>query len=118
MPINGIETAYKDRYTFAPLLQRAVPIQWYTLPLRFIQSVRGQRIDQFAEEHVDKIHEPLDVSNFAETSPRIGCSGEFWSHIRCVNGVRLHRLGLEPPRWPEPPGCFLLTRVYPARRGL
>jgi len=36
MPINGIETAYKDRYTFAPLSQRAVPIQWYTLPLRFI----------------------------------------------------------------------------------
>jgi len=23
MPINGIETAYKDRYTFAPLSQRA-----------------------------------------------------------------------------------------------
>jgi hypothetical protein len=36
MPINGIETAYKDRYTFAPLSQRAVPIQWYTLPLPFI----------------------------------------------------------------------------------
>ena len=36
MPINGIETAYKDRYTFAPLSQRAVPTQWYTLPLRFI----------------------------------------------------------------------------------
>ena len=36
MPINGIETAYKDRYTFAPLSQRAVPIQWYTLPPRFI----------------------------------------------------------------------------------
>jgi len=34
MPINGIETAYKDRYTFAPLSQRAA--QWYTLPLRFI----------------------------------------------------------------------------------
>jgi len=38
MPINGIETAYKDRYTFAPLSQRAVPIQWYTLPLRFIPA--------------------------------------------------------------------------------
>ena len=37
MPINGIETAYKNRYTFAPLSQRAVPIQWYTLPLRFIR---------------------------------------------------------------------------------
>jgi hypothetical protein len=36
MPINGIETAYKDRYTFAPLSQRAAPIHWYTLPLRFI----------------------------------------------------------------------------------
>ena len=36
MPINGIETAYKDRYTFEPLSQRAAPIQWYTLPLRFI----------------------------------------------------------------------------------
>jgi len=34
MPINGIETAYKDRYTFAPPSQRAA--QWYTLPLRFI----------------------------------------------------------------------------------
>jgi len=34
MPINGIETTYKDRYTFAPLSQRAA--QWYTLPLRFI----------------------------------------------------------------------------------
>ena len=40
MPINGIETAYKDRYTFAPLSQRAVPIQWYTLPLRFISVPR------------------------------------------------------------------------------
>jgi hypothetical protein len=38
MPINGIETAYKDRYTFAPLSQRAAPIHWYTLPLRFIQA--------------------------------------------------------------------------------
>jgi hypothetical protein len=41
MPINGIETAYKDRYTFAPLSQRAAPIHWYTLPLRFI-TVEGQ----------------------------------------------------------------------------
>jgi hypothetical protein len=40
MPINGIETAYKDRYTFAPLSQRAVPIQWYTLPPRFIACSR------------------------------------------------------------------------------
>ena len=37
MPINGIGAAYKDRYTFAPLSQRAAPIQWYTLPLRFIR---------------------------------------------------------------------------------
>jgi hypothetical protein len=40
MPINGIETAYKDRYTFAPLSQRsAQPVQWYTLPPRFILGV-------------------------------------------------------------------------------
>ena len=37
MPINGIETAYKDRYTFAPPSQRAA--QWYTLPLRFIVNL-------------------------------------------------------------------------------
>ncbi len=46
MPINGIETAYKDRYTFAPLSQRAVPTQWYTLPLRFITS---QEMDSLRE---------------------------------------------------------------------
>ena len=43
MPINGIKTAYKDRYTFAPLSQRAVPIQWYTLPLRFIIEIQERR---------------------------------------------------------------------------
>ena len=32
-PINGIETAYKDRYTFAPPSKRsAQPVQWYILP--------------------------------------------------------------------------------------
>jgi hypothetical protein len=40
MPIYGIETAYKDRYSFAPLSQRA--IQWYTLPLRFIPANDAQ----------------------------------------------------------------------------
>jgi len=28
MPINGIETAYKDRYTFAPPSQRAAQQQF------------------------------------------------------------------------------------------
>jgi len=46
MPINGIETAYKDRYTFAPLSQRAVPIQWYTLPLRFITGVKSFTLNE------------------------------------------------------------------------
>jgi pimeloyl-ACP methyl ester carboxylesterase len=45
MPINGIETAYKDRYTFAPLSQRAAPIHWYTLPLRFIGIVAFSQTD-------------------------------------------------------------------------
>ena len=48
MPINGIETAYKDRYTFAPLSQRAA--QWYTLPLRFIVTHRPRLAE--ITEHV------------------------------------------------------------------
>jgi hypothetical protein len=35
--IEGIETPTQDRYTFAPPSKRsAKPVQWYTLPPRFI----------------------------------------------------------------------------------
>jgi hypothetical protein len=61
MPINGIETAYKDRYTFAPPSQRAA--QWYTLPLRFIHasdrlrpvSLLPERKRQFAKPPLDPV---------------------------------------------------------------
>ena len=33
-----------------------------------------------------KFYSNVDVSNSAQTSPWIGCSGESWSHIRYVNG--------------------------------
>jgi hypothetical protein len=37
MPISGIKMAYKDWYTFAPPSElSAKPLQWYTLPPRFI----------------------------------------------------------------------------------
>jgi hypothetical protein len=55
MPINGIETAYKDRYTFAPLSQRAA--QWYTLPLRFIVT-RRPRLAEITE------HVQMDFADY------------------------------------------------------
>jgi len=33
-----------------------------------------------------KFYSNVDLSNSAQTSPWIGCSGESWSHIRYVNG--------------------------------
>ena len=61
---------------------------------------------------------PLDMSNFAQTSPWIRCRGEFWSHMITVK-VRLRQLGLEPLAGQKRPpinfgsgGRFLLSAVY------
>jgi phosphate transport system substrate-binding protein len=50
MPINGVKKAYKDRYTFVPLSQRSTqPVQWYTLPPRFIAYYGSPCYDTTAE---------------------------------------------------------------------
>ena len=79
MPINGIETAYKDRYTFAPPSKRsAQPVQWYTLRPRFIPILKtfGLAIESsspFTVLHICRIALPASSNRSPAT---VGTTGE------------------------------------------
>ncbi len=82
MPINGIETAYKDRYTFEPLSQRAAPIQWYTLPLRFIAPLPGGHW---------RLFRTLDI--YIEARSTVDILDRLHQYCRCIDGLILPSAG-------------------------